>query len=235
WTAAGVRRYGFHGTSHAYVSRAAAALLGRPYDQVNTIVLHLGNGASASAVRGGRCVDTSMGLTPLAGLVMGTRTGDIDPAVIPFLARTQGLSLGEIDDALNMRSGLLGLCGANDLREVWRRADDGDQDAALAIDVYVHRLKQYVGSYYAVLGRVDAIAFTAGVGENDHRIRALCLEGLARLGIEVDPALNVPPSGDARRISPPGSEVAVLVVPTDEELEIATQTLAVARLRSVGP
>jgi acetate kinase len=228
WAAAGVRRYGFHGTSHAYVSRAAAALLGRPYDQVNTIVLHLGNGASASAVRGGECVDTSMGLTPLAGLVMGTRSGDIDPAVIPYPARTPALTLDEIDSALNKRSGLLGLCGANDLREVWQRVDEGDTDAAQAMDVYLHRLKQYVGSYYAVLGRVDAIVFTAGVGENDPRTRARCLSDLSRLGIVVDPARNEPRSSEARFISPDGSEVAVLVIPTNEELEIATQTLAVA-------
>jgi acetate kinase len=232
WAAAGVRRYGFHGTSHAYVSRAAAALLGRAYDQVNTIVLHLGNGASASAVRGGECVDTSMGLTPLAGLVMGTRSGDIDPAVIPFLARTQGLTLDEIDGALNKSSGLLGLCGANDLREVWQRVDEGDVDAAQAMDVYLHRLKQYVGSYYAVLGRVDAIVFTAGVGENDPRTRARCLSDLSRLGIVVDPARNEPRSSEPRFISPAGSEVAVLVIPTNEELEIASQTLAVARSHS---
>ncbi|GAB3683216.1 acetate kinase [Actinocorallia lasiicapitis] len=227
WSREGVRRYGFHGTSHAYVSRAAARLLDRPYATVNTIVLHLGNGASASAVEGGRCVDTSMGLTPLEGLVMGTRSGDVDPALASYLSRTRGLDLAEIDAALNQRSGLLGMCGANDLREVWRLVDAGDPDAALAIDVYTRRIKKYVGAYYAVLGRLDCIAFTAGVGENDARTRALALSGLDHLGITLDPGANTAPSRAARVISAAASPVTVLVVPTDEELEIATQTLAV--------
>jgi acetate kinase len=201
WAAEGVRRYGFHGTSHAYVSRRAAVLLGIPSAELNAILLHLGNGASASAISGGRCVDTSMGLTPLEGLVMGTRSGDVDPALIAYLARTKGMSVDEIDAALNKESGLLGLCGANDLREVWRRVDSGDADAVRAIEVYTQRLKKYVGAYYALLGRVDCVVFTAGVGENDARVRALALSGLSGLGIEVGAELNNSRSRAARSIS----------------------------------
>ncbi|WP_310737908.1 acetate kinase [Microbispora sp. H10949] len=222
----GVRRYGFHGTSTAYVSRRAAALLGRPYGEVNSIVLHLGNGASATAVRGGRSVDTSMGITPLAGLVMGTRSGDVDPALPAYLARVAGMGLGDVDTALNKESGLLGMCGANDMREVWRLADAGDEDARLALDVYGYRVRAYVGAYYAALGHVDAVVFTGGVGENSARVRALATAGLTRLGIEVDPARNAAESAEARVISPEGAEVTVLVVPTNEELEIAEQTAA---------
>lgn len=222
----GVRRYGFHGTSFAYVSRRAADLLGRPPAQVNVIALHLGNGASAAAIRGGHSVDTSMGLTPLEGLVMGTRSGDVDPALPAYLHRAAGMSIDEIDVALNERSGMLGLCGANDMRAVWRRVDAGDADARLAVAVYCHRIRHYVGAYYAILGRVDAVVFTAGVGENDERVRAGALSGLERLGIAVDPARNDVRAGTERIISPDDAEVAVLVIPTDEEREIATQTLA---------
>lgn len=221
-----VRRYGFHGTSHAYVSRATAGLLGRQPQEVNVIVLHLGNGASASAVRGGRCVDTSMGLTPLEGLVMGTRSGDLDPAVIFHLRRVGGMSMDEIDTLLNKRSGLFGLCGDNDMREIQRRIEEGDAGARLAFDIYVHRLKKYIGAYYAVLGTVDAVVFTAGVGENAAPVRAAAIEGLAGLGLGVDPELNAARGDGARLISPPDARVAVAVVPTDEELEIAEQTYA---------
>ncbi|MEV5241163.1 acetate kinase [Streptomyces cinnamoneus] len=221
-----VRRYGFHGTSHAYVSRETARLLGKDPSEVNVIVLHLGNGASASAVRGGRCVDTSMGLTPLEGLVMGTRSGDIDPAVILHLSRNAGMSVDEIDSLLNKKSGLIGLCGDNDMREIRRRIDEGDEQAALAFDIYVHRLKKYIGAYYAVLGRVDAVAFTAGVGENAAPVREAAVAGLEELGLVVDAGRNAVRSGEARLISPEHARVAVAVVPTDEELEIATQTYA---------
>jgi acetate kinase len=221
-----VRRYGFHGTSHAYVSRATAALLGRAPEDVNVIVLHLGNGASASAVRGGRCVDTSMGLTPLEGLVMGTRSGDMDPAVIFHLMRVGGMSTDDIDTLLNKKSGLIGLCGDNDMREISRRIDEGDERAKLAFDIYIHRLKKYIGAYCAVLGRVDAIAFTAGVGENAARVRQAALAGLEPLGPVVDADLNAVRGDEARLISPAGARVAVAVVPTDEELEIAAQTYA---------
>ncbi len=186
----GIRRYGFHGTSHAYVSRATAALLGKEPEDVNVIVLHLGNGASASAVRGGRCVDTSMGLTPLEGLVMGTRSGDVDPAVVLHLERVGGMGTDEIDTLLNKRSGLLGLCGANDMREITRRVDEGDASARLAFEVYAHRLRRYIGAFTAVLGRVDALAFTAGVGENSAPVRAAALDGLEGLGYALDPGRN---------------------------------------------
>ncbi|MGI5428691.1 acetate kinase [Streptomyces sp. CA-179760] len=221
-----VRRYGFHGTSHAYVSRATAGLLGKDPAETNVIVLHLGNGASASAVRGGKCVDTSMGLTPLEGLVMGTRSGDMDPAVIFHLMRVGGMSADEIDTLLNKKSGLIGLCGDNDMREIRRRVDEGDEQAELAFDIYIHRLKKYIGAYYAVLGRVDAVAFTAGVGENAAPVREAALAGLEELGLVVDGERNAVRGEEARLISPEGSRVAVAVVPTDEELEIATQTYA---------
>ncbi|MFD7819076.1 acetate kinase [Streptomyces sp. NPDC059785] len=221
-----IRRYGFHGTSHAYVSRATAKLLGKDPSEVNVIVLHLGNGASASAVRGGSCVDTSMGLTPLEGLVMGTRSGDVDPAVIFHLSRVGGMSMDEIDRLLNTRSGLVGLCGDNDMREIRRRIDEGDERARLAFDIYIHRLRKYIGAYYAVLGKVDAIAFTAGVGENAAPVREAAVAGLEGLGLAVDGELNAVRSDRPRFISPEDARVAVAVVPTDEELEIATQTYA---------
>lgn len=221
-----IRRYGFHGTSHAYVSRTTAELLGKAPEEVNVIVLHLGNGASASAVRGGRCVDTSMGLTPLEGLVMGTRSGDVDPAVIFHLERVGGMSTDEIDTLLNKKSGLIGLCGDNDMREIRRRVDEGDEQARLAFDIYIHRLKKYIGAYYAVLGRVDAVAFTAGVGENAAPVREAAIRGLEELGLAVDGELNAVRGEEPRLISPPYARVAVAVVPTDEELEIATQTYA---------
>uniref|UniRef100_A0AAU3GSA1 Acetate kinase n=1 Tax=Streptomyces sp. NBC_01401 TaxID=2903854 RepID=A0AAU3GSA1_9ACTN len=219
-----IRRYGFHGTSHAYVSRRTAELLGRPVADVNVIVLHLGNGASASAVAGGRCVETSMGLTPLEGLVMGTRSGDIDPAVTFHLKRVAGMSADEIDALLNKRSGLVGLCGDNDMREIRRRVDEGDERAALAFDIYIHRLKKYIGAYSAVLGRVDAVVFTAGVGENSAPVREAALAGLEGFGLAVDAGRNAVRSGEPRLISPDDARVAVAVVPTDEELEIAGQT-----------
>ncbi|MEW2318618.1 acetate kinase [Streptomyces bauhiniae] len=227
-----IRRYGFHGTSHAYVSRETARLLGKAPEEVNVIVLHLGNGASASAVERGRCVDTSMGLTPLEGLVMGTRSGDLDPAVIFHLARVGDMSMDEIDTLLNKRSGLFGLCGDNDMREIRRRVDEGDEAAALAFDIYIHRIKKYIGAYYAVLGQVDAVAFTAGVGENAAAVRAAAVAGLAGLGLAVDEELNAVRSDDARLISPASARVAVAVVPTDEELEIATQTYALVGKKS---
>ena len=224
-----VRRYGFHGTSHAYVSRETARLLGKEPAEANVIVLHLGNGASASAVRGGECVDTSMGLTPLEGLVMGTRSGDIDPAVVFHLSRVAGMSTDEVDELLNKRSGLLGLCGDNDMREIVRRRDAGDARARLAFDIYVHRLKKYIGAYTAVLGRLDAVAFTAGVGENSAPVRQATIEGLENLGLAIDTELNSQRSDQARLVSPQYARVAVAVVPTDEELEIAAQTYALVR------
>lgn len=224
----GIRRYGFHGTSHAYVSRATAALLGRDPAEVNVIVLHLGNGASASAVRGGVCVDTSMGLTPLEGLVMGTRSGDLDPAVVFHLGRVGAMDTDAIDTLLNKKSGLLGLCGDNDMREIGRRMAEGDKAAQLAFDVYVHRLRRYVGAFTAVLGRVDAITFTAGVGENSAAVREAALSDLHNLGVTMDPVRNAVRGSAARLVSADASRVAVAVVPTDEELEIARDTYALA-------
>ncbi|MCU1481364.1 MAG: acetate kinase [Subtercola sp.] len=222
-----IRRYGFHGTSHKFVSEATAEFLDRPLDSLKTIVLHLGNGASACAVDGGVSIDTSMGLTPVEGLVMGTRSGDIDPAVLIHLHRKGKLDFDDLDELLNRKSGLLGLSGRGDMRDVVGAAGDGDEAAQLALDVYLHRLKHYVGAYSAELGGVDAIVFTAGVGENSAPVRAGALAGLERLGISVDPALNEADDRGRRRISPEGSPVEVLVIPTNEELEIARQCLTV--------
>lgn len=225
-----IRRYGFHGTSHKFVSEAAAAHLGRPLAELKQIVFHLGNGASATAIDGGRSVDTSMGFTPLEGLVMGTRTGDIDPAILIHLQRRAGLTTRELDDLLNKRSGLVGLAGVNDMRDLTARAGAGDADAQLAIDVYTHRLRAYAGAYLAQLGGADVISFTAGVGENSPHIRAAALRGLEFAGVELDAERNEGARrGEIARISTDSSRVAVLVVPTDEEVEIARQAFAAAR------
>jgi acetate kinase len=223
----GVRRYGFHGTSHQYVSRATAAFLGIPLERSKIIVLHLGNGASACAVAGGRSVETSMGMTPLEGLVMGTRSGDIDPAALFHLHRQAGLGFEELERLLNRDSGLKGLTGKGDMRDVQAAAADGDEQAEAALAVYRHRIRRYIGAYLAHLGGLDALVFTAGVGENNSLLRRRTVDGLGHLGILVDPDRNEVPSKEARRISPDGAPVAVLVVPTDEELEIARQTAAV--------
>jgi len=221
-----VRRYGFHGTSHRYVSRRTAELLGRPPAESNVIVLHLGNGASACAVRGGRSIDTSMGLSPLEGLVMGTRSGDVDPALGAYLQRVAQLDPTAYDEALNKASGLLGLAGVSDLRELERRRQDGDAGAGLAFDVMVYRLRKYVGAYAVALGRVDAIAFTGGIGENSVAVRAAVLAGLTALGVVPDEAANA--DGPAERlVTAPDSRVPAWVVPTNEELEIARACLAV--------
>ncbi|MET0863925.1 MAG: acetate kinase [Nakamurella sp.] len=221
-----IRRYGFHGTSHQYVSQLIPEVLGRELADLKTIVLHLGNGASASAVAGGRAVETSMGLTPLEGLVMGTRSGDIDPGVVFHLARNAGLDIDAIDTLLNRKSGMVGLSGVSDFRDLHKLIAAGDHDAALALDVYCHRVRKYVGAYLAVLGGADVIAFTAGVGENDPVVRARILNGLERLGIVVDPERNAVRSPDPRVISADGSAVTVMVVPTNEELAIARATVA---------
>lgn len=224
----GVRRYGFHGTSHKHVSERAAAVLGRPLAQLRTIVLHLGNGASVTAVDGGRSVETSMGMTPLEGLVMGTRSGDLDPAALVHLHRVAGLSFDDLDALLNKRSGLLGLTGRSDMRDVQAAAQGGDERAALALEVYRHRIRHYIGAYAALLGGLDALVFTGGVGENGADLRARTLDGLAFLGLHVDPARNAAESREARVVSPEDASPAVLVVPTNEELEIARQTAAAA-------
>lgn len=221
----GVRRYGAHGTSHQYVSKKASEWMGR--DDLKQIVLHLGNGASVSAVINGEAVDTSMGLTPLEGLVMGTRTGDIDPAVIFHLSRVGGMSIDEIDDLFNKKSGVKGLAGENDMRAVWAMADSGDENAREALDIYIHRLVKYIGSYAAVMGGLDVITFTAGIGENDDLVRAEVLERLAPFGLTIDPELNAERGDHIRRISTDESSVTVLVIPTNEELAIARQAMDV--------
>jgi len=221
-----VRRYGFHGTSHKFVSEAAAAFLDRPLGELKQIVFHLGNGASACAIDGGRSVDTSMGMTPLEGLVMGTRSGDLDPAVLFHLQRKAGLGFDELDTLLNRRSGLLGLSGTGDMRDVTESASKGDEAAQLALDVTVHRLRHYLGAYLAVLGGLDVVVFTAGVGENAPLIRAGAVQGLEGLGIILDEDRNAERARGIRVISTDDSPVTVLVVPTNEELEIARQTVA---------
>ena len=216
-----IRRYGFHGTSHRYVSERAAGFMDRPLDSLNQIVLHLGNGASASAIAGGRPVDTSMGLTPLEGLVMGTRSGDIDAGVISYLWRTAKMDVGDIESMLNNRSGVWGLAGERDFRRLHAMIESGDGSAQLAYSVFIHRLRKYIGAYLAVLGHTDVISFTAGIGENDPAVRRDALAGLEELGIVLDQARNLSAGTGARQISADDSPIAVLVIPTDEELAIA--------------
>jgi acetate kinase len=222
-----IRRYGFHGTSHRYVSEQAAAFLERPWDELNQIVLHLGNGASASAIAGGRPVETSMGLTPLEGLVMGTRSGDIDAGIVSYLHREAGMSVEDIESMLNQHSGLLGLAGERDFRRLREMIESGNSAAQLAYDVFIHRLRKYVGAYLAVLGRTDVVTFTAGVGEKAAAVRLDALSGLAGLGVEIDQQRNSQPAKGARRISTDSSPITVLVVPTNEELAIARDCLTV--------
>jgi len=232
----GVRRYGFHGTSHRYVARRAAEMLGRHKYGINCITCHLGNGCSMAAVRDGHSVDTSMGLTPLEGLVMGTRCGDIDPAIIFHLAQN-GYDLKTLNDLCNKKSGVLGVSGcSNDMRTLVEEAGRGNQRARLAIDIFCYRVKKYIGAYYASLGHLDAIAFTGGIGENAAIVREKACEGLEELGIKLDPVRNNQASHEERRIEVQGGRVAVFVVPTDEEGVIAADTydLATAEKRPRG-
>ncbi len=224
----GVRRYGFHGTSHEFISQQVPALLGKDPKNVNQIVLHLGNGASCSAVQGGHAIDTSMGMTPLAGLVMGTRCGDIDPGIIFHLYRTAGLSIDDIDTLLNRKSGIKGMSGVNDFRELRQMIEDGDTDAWSAYNIYIHQLRRYIGSYMIALGRVDAITFTAGVGENAKFVREDAMANLEMYGIKIDPERNDLPNDGPREISTDDSAVKVFVVPTNEELTIAQKATALA-------
>jgi acetate kinase len=220
-----IRRYGFHGTSHRYVSEQAAVFMGQPLGNLNQIVLHLGNGASASAIAGGKPVDTSMGLTPLEGLVMGTRSGDIDPSIVSYLHREAKMSVDDIESMLNHRSGMLGLAGELDFRRLREMIETGDSSAQLAYDVYIHRLRKYIGAYLAILSRTDVVSFTAGVGENAAGVRLDALSGLAGLGLEIDEKRNSQPAKGARRISTDTSPITVLVIPTNEELAIARDCL----------
>ena len=219
-----IKRYGAHGTSYAYVSTEAARVAGRPLDTLDQIVLHLGNGASVAALRGGRPVDTSMGLTPLEGLVMGTRAGDLDPGVLLHLLRS-GMPLEELDDLLHHRSGLAGMSGFSDLRDVQTAIEAGDRRAALAFEVYCRRIRKYVGAYLALLGGADQVVLTGGVGEHDSQVRARALAGLGRIGIELDPDRNDSLSGEAGVISADTSATTILVVPTNEELQIAREVM----------
>ena len=223
----GVRRYGFHGTSYRYVTRRAAEVLGRPLGDLRLVVLHLGNGASAAAVAGGRSVDTSMGMTPLEGLVMGTRSGDLDPAVLLHLQRVGGFDTDALDRLLNRSSGLQGLGGHSDMRDLLAAAESGDAAAELAFEVYIRRVARYIGAYAAELGGLDALVFTAGVGENSALVRRRSVERLGFLGLALDDGRNEARSADARIISPDGAAVPVLVVPTNEELQIALETVEV--------
>lgn len=220
----GVRRYGMHGTSHAYVARVACEVVGVNPQDTNLITAHLGNGASMAAIRNGECVDTSMGLSPLEGLVMGTRSGDIDPTVIFHLLRETDMNADDVETMLNRDSGLKGLCDENDVRVITERAEKGDETAQLAIDVFVHRIRKYIGAYLAVLGHTDLLVFTAGIGEHAPEIRERVCARLDGLGIVLDSGLNAEVDGTATVISRQESPVTILVVPTNEELEIATQT-----------
>lgn len=219
-----VRKYGFHGTSHKYVTEQAAEFMGIRLDAFNAISLHIGNGASATAIRGGKSIDTSMGITPLEGLMMGTRSGDIDPAAITYLAKVMGKESRDIYSILNNKSGLLGICGTSDIREVKRMiVEDGDEMAKLAYNMYMYRITKYIGSYIAVLGRVDAIIFTAGVGENYARLRYDICNRINHMGVDIDKELNEVKSSDIRFITEKDSVIRALVVPTDEELAIALE------------
>lgn len=222
-----VRRYGFHGTSHSFVSKRAAELAGKPYDQLKTIVCHLGNGASICAVKNGKSVDTSMGLTPLEGLVMGTRSGDIDPAILEFIAKKENLDIAGLMNMLNKKSGVYGLSNnlSSDFRDLDAAASKGNKPAAIALKVFAYRVAKYVGSYAAAMKGVDVIAFTAGVGENSGPVRADIMSYLGYLGIQLDGAAN-DSRGEEVTISTPDSKVQVMVIPTNEELAIARETVA---------
>ncbi|RKZ33653.1 acetate kinase [bacterium] len=228
-----VRRYGFHGTSHHYVANKSAELLGKSIDNLKIITLHLGNGASMTAVKNGKSVDTSMGFTPLEGLVMGTRTGDMDPALVMFLMKKLNLSPDKINDYLNKNCGLLGISGvSNDLRDILEKAEEGDYRSKLALDIYTYRIRKYIGSYAAALGGLDVLVFTAGVGENSPIIREKSTEGLEFLGVKIDPAKNKSAIGKAMDISDDGSTVRTLIIPTNEELVIASETERIVKNNS---
>ncbi len=222
-----VRRYGFHGTSHSYVARRAARHLQKPIEELHIITLHLGNGASAAAIKCGECIDTSMGLTPLEGLVMGTRSGDLDPAILFYLSRETGMNIDALDALLNKESGLKGICGENDMRTISEAAEQGDSQAKLALSIFCYRLKKYIGAYMAALGGVDCIVFTGGIGENSAIVRQMSCQGMERLGLILDREKNSIRQKEILEIQASDSPVTILVIPTDEEYEIASQTLQV--------
>jgi acetate kinase len=219
-----LRKYGFHGTSHKFIAHATADFLGKEREQTNLISIHLGNGASMAAIRHGKCVDTTMGLTPLEGLMMGTRSGDLDPAALEYIMSQTGMDIHEVTTALNKKSGLKGVCGVNDMREVVAAAADGNEQAETALQMYAYRIQKYIGAYMAVVPDLDAIVFTAGIGENSDPIRSRVCAGLEHLGIRLDEALNVKRSGEAREIQEGSAPIRILVLPTNEELQIAIET-----------
>ena len=226
----GVRRYGFHGTSHKFVAEEAAGLIERTLGDLNLVTAHLGSGASICAIEKGRSIDTSMGMTPLGGVIMGTRSGDLDPGVLMYIAEQKGYSVVEIDRVLQKESGLKGICGSNDMRDIHARAAAGDERAHLALEMFVYRSRQYMGAYFFALGKVDALVFTAGIGEHDPLIREKCCAGLEPFGVLLDRKKNQTGRGKAREVSKPDSPVKILVIPTNEELEIARQTVEVLNL-----
>ncbi len=226
----GIRRYGFHGTSHKYITGRFAEIKGKDPRELKIITCHLGNGSSITAVNGGKCVDTSMGLTPLAGVVMGTRCGDIDPAIVPYLMDAMNISAKEMDTYMNKKSGVLGLSGvSSDFRDLWRAAGQGNERARFALEVFCYTVKKYIGSYAAAMGGTDAIIFTAGIGENDHKIREMCVDGLEFMGAHIDKEKNASVRGKETRISTDGSKVEIWCVPTNEELAIAKETYALCK------
>ncbi len=221
----GIRRYGFHGTSHAFVAKEAARIIGEDLKKLNLITLHLGNGASAAAIQAGKSIDTSMGLTPLEGLMMGTRCGDIDPAIIPFISHNLKLDIDEIDTMLNKESGLKGICNTNDMREVVERSEHKDKMSQLALEMYAYRIKKYIGAYTVALGRADAVIFTGGIGEHAAKVREMVCEGLDEsIGLKIDQTKNRAKSTDNRAIHDQDSRIKLFVIRTNEELEIAIQT-----------
>ena len=224
-----VRRYGFHGTSHKYVAKNVAGAMNRKPEDINVITIHLVNGGSITAVKGGECIDTSMGMTPLAGVMMGSRCGDIDPAISGYIAEAKNISAAEVDSILNKKSGFKGICGMNDMRDIHESAAGGNQRARLAVDMFCYQVKKYIGAYFAALGTVDAIAFTAGIGENDDIVRAGVCSDMEGLGLELDPAANDGRISHQKKISKDGGKVEIWVIPTNEELQIAQDTIDVVK------
>ncbi len=225
----GIRRYGFHGTSHRYVSKRVPEILNKPLESLKIVTCHLGNGSSLAAISGGQSVDTSMGLTPLEGVLMGTRCGDLDPAIPLFLQKKTGMTPAEMDNLLNKKSGLLGLCGKSDMRDIEEAAKAGDKHAGDALDVFIYRIVKKIGSYAAAMNGLDAVVFTAGIGENSHSIRRMVSQQLGYLGLELDHGMNEKDSKSERKVSTKASRVAVLVIPTNEELLIAQDTIRLIR------
>lgn len=222
-----IRRYGFHGTSHKYVAKNVAKIMNKDPHTINVITIHLGNGGSITAVKQGKCIDTSMGMTPLAGVMMGSRCGDLDPAIAMYISESKGMTAREVDTVLNKNSGLIGICGMNDMRDIHRSAEQGDERAKLAVEMFSYRVKKYIGAYFAALGTVDAIAFTAGIGENDDIIRAQVCMDMEGLGIKLDDKANEGRISHRKKISSQDSKVEIWVIPTNEELQIAQDSLSI--------